>query len=176
MAERSFVEEVKKLRLGAGRERTGLERGGMSVPNSGFGDTGTEILSAAVNGKRLTANTSASEPQKDWSLYYFALPKEGIELAVETKSAAPLAVRVVDESYGLPLIGGGTFRNNVASIFFTAKHWDERTVPIQALVGEFFGRTAGFKEGFPIAFNAPPIFALGITSYLGARVLSGSRQ
>jgi HAE1 family hydrophobic/amphiphilic exporter-1/multidrug efflux pump len=64
---------------------------------------------------------------------------------------------------GFDLIGGGTFRNNVASIFFTAKHWDERTVPIQALVGEFFGRTAGFKEGFPIAFNAPPIFALGIT-------------
>ena len=64
---------------------------------------------------------------------------------------------------GFDLLGGGTFRNNVASIFFTAKHWDEREVPIQALVGEFFGRTMGFKEGFPIAFNAPPIFALGLT-------------
>jgi HAE1 family hydrophobic/amphiphilic exporter-1/multidrug efflux pump len=64
---------------------------------------------------------------------------------------------------GFDFIGGGTFRNNAATIFFTMKHWDERTVPAQALVGEFFGRTGGFKEGLAIAFNAPPIFALGAT-------------
>lgn len=71
---------------------------------------GAEVLSAAVEGKRLTANTSASGPQKNWSLYYFALPKEGIELGLNTRSAAPLAVRVVDESYGLPLLDGATFK------------------------------------------------------------------
>ena len=64
---------------------------------------------------------------------------------------------------GFDFIGGGTFRNNAATIFVTFKHWDERRVPAQALVGEFFGRTAGFKEGLAIAFNAPPIFALGAT-------------
>jgi len=64
---------------------------------------------------------------------------------------------------GFDFIGGGTFRNNAATIFFTMKHWDERNVPAQALVGEFFGRTMGFKEGLAIAFNAPPIFALGAT-------------
>jgi multidrug efflux pump subunit AcrB len=62
---------------------------------------------------------------------------------------------------GMDFIGGGVFRNNAATIFFTMKHWDERKVPAQALVGEFFGRTGGFKEGLAIAFNAPPIFALG---------------
>jgi HAE1 family hydrophobic/amphiphilic exporter-1/multidrug efflux pump len=64
---------------------------------------------------------------------------------------------------GFDFIGGGTFRNNAATIFVTFKHWDQRSVPAQALVGEFFGRTGGFKEGLAIAFNAPAIFALGAT-------------
>src|SRR3954468_1914352 len=64
---------------------------------------------------------------------------------------------------GFDFIGGGTFRNNAATIFVTMKHWDERKTPAQALVGEFYGRTGGFKEGLALAFNAPPIFALGAT-------------
>ncbi|MCA1659326.1 MAG: hypothetical protein LC642_02110, partial [Verrucomicrobiaceae bacterium] len=67
------------------------------------------VLSAAVDGKRLISNAAASEPQKRWSLYYFALPKEGIELVLETRSTSPLAMRVVDESYGLPLLDGAKF-------------------------------------------------------------------
>ncbi|MGZ5036327.1 MAG: efflux RND transporter permease subunit [Usitatibacter sp.] len=64
---------------------------------------------------------------------------------------------------GFDFIGGGTFRNNAATIFFSMKPWDERHVSAQQLVGEFFGRTGGFKEGLAIAFNAPAIFALGAT-------------
>src|SRR5688572_8348526 len=64
---------------------------------------------------------------------------------------------------GMDFIGGGVFRNNAATIFVTFKHWDDREVAAQALVGEFFGRTMGFKEGLAIAFNAPAIFAFGAT-------------
>jgi HAE1 family hydrophobic/amphiphilic exporter-1/multidrug efflux pump len=64
---------------------------------------------------------------------------------------------------GFDFIGGGTFRNNAATIFVTMKPWDQRSVSAQQLVGEFFGRTMGFKEGLAIAFNAPAIFALGAT-------------
>ncbi|APV50316.1 RND transporter [Betaproteobacteria bacterium GR16-43] len=56
---------------------------------------------------------------------------------------------------------GGTYRNNAATIFFPLKHWKDRHVPVQALVGEYFGRTMGIKEGLAIAFNAPAIFGLG---------------
>ena len=56
---------------------------------------------------------------------------------------------------------GGTFRNNAATIFFSLKHWKDRKTPVQALVGEYFGRTMGIKEGLAIAFNAPAIFGLG---------------
>jgi hypothetical protein len=78
--------------------RRGAER--MSVQVS------AEVLSAAIDGKALTSNTTASEGRKDWSLFYLALPKDGIELVLETRSAPPIAVRVIDESYGLPLIDG----------------------------------------------------------------------
>jgi len=56
---------------------------------------------------------------------------------------------------------GGAFRNSAATIFVTQKHWDERPVPVQALVGELWGRTAHIKEGLVLAFAPPPIFGLG---------------
>src|SRR5688572_23662828 len=61
---------------------------------------------------------------------------------------------------GFDFLGGG-FRNNAATIFVTQKHWDERKVPVQQLVGELFGKTAGIKEALVLAFNPPPIFGLG---------------
>lgn len=61
---------------------------------------------------------------------------------------------------GFDFLGGG-FRNNAATIFVTQKHWDERKVPVQALVGELFMKTAGIQEALVLAFNPPPIFGLG---------------
>jgi len=61
---------------------------------------------------------------------------------------------------GLDFIGGG-FRNNAATIFVTQKHWDERKVNTQQLVGDYFMKTASIKEGLVIAFTPPPIFGLG---------------
>jgi HAE1 family hydrophobic/amphiphilic exporter-1/multidrug efflux pump len=61
---------------------------------------------------------------------------------------------------GFDFLGGG-FRNNAATIFVTQRHWDERDVPVQALIGELFMKTAGIKEALVLAFNPPPIFGLG---------------
>ncbi len=55
----------------------------------------------------------------------------------------------------------GYFRNNAATIFVTQKHWDERHVGTQQLVGELFMKTAHVKEGLVLAFAPPPIFGLG---------------
>ncbi len=63
---------------------------------------------------------------------------------------------------GFDFIGGG-YRNNAATIFVTQKHWDERDVTTQQLVGELFGKTAGIKEALVLAFNPPAIFGLGNT-------------
>ena len=97
--EDSAANGVRHLRLHLASPR-GAER--ISVQIS------AEILSATVDGKRLASDSTTSGPQRSWSLYYLALPKDGIELALETRSAAPLALRLVDESYGLPLLDGAT--------------------------------------------------------------------
>jgi HAE1 family hydrophobic/amphiphilic exporter-1/multidrug efflux pump len=64
---------------------------------------------------------------------------------------------------GFDFAGGFVFRENAATIFSTQKHWDERNVPVGALVGEFFGKTAHIKEGLVLAFPPPAIFGLGTT-------------
>jgi hydrophobe/amphiphile efflux-1 (HAE1) family protein len=56
---------------------------------------------------------------------------------------------------------GGSFRNNAATIFVTQKHWDERSVTVRELVGEFFMKTAHINEGLVFAFPPPAIFGLG---------------
>jgi HAE1 family hydrophobic/amphiphilic exporter-1/multidrug efflux pump len=62
---------------------------------------------------------------------------------------------------GFDFLGGG-YRNNAATIFVTQKHWDERPVQVQALVGDLFMKTGGIKEALVIGFNPPPIFGLGM--------------
>jgi Peptidase family M28 len=96
---------VRHLRLHLASPR-GAER--ISVQVRG------EVLSAAVDGKPLPARATTTEPQKIWNFYYFAPPKDGIELVLETKSTPPLAVRVVDESYGLPRLDDVTFKDRPA--------------------------------------------------------------
>ncbi len=61
---------------------------------------------------------------------------------------------------GLDFLGGG-FRNNAATIFVTQKPWDQREVPVQALVGDFYMKTGHIKEGLALAFAPPAIFGLG---------------
>ena len=62
---------------------------------------------------------------------------------------------------GLDFLGGG-FRNNAATIFVTQRHWDERKgVGTHELIGDYFMKTAGIKEGLVLAFAPPPIFGLG---------------
>ncbi len=63
---------------------------------------------------------------------------------------------------GLDFIGGG-YKNNVATMFVVAKHWDERKVGVPELVGELFMKTGHIKEALVLAFAPPPIFGLGTT-------------
>jgi hypothetical protein len=92
-----------RLRLTSPR---GAERIGVEI--------NTEVLSATVEGKPLTSDGTAEKSQKSWSLLYLASPKGGIELVIETRPVSPLVVRVVDESYGLPLREGATFEERPA--------------------------------------------------------------
>jgi HAE1 family hydrophobic/amphiphilic exporter-1/multidrug efflux pump len=80
---------------------------------------------------------------------------------------------------GFDFLGGG-YRNNAATIFVTQKHWDERPMPVQALVGELFMKTGHIKEALVLAFNPPPIFGLGTAGgfefYLQNRGEGGAKR
>jgi HAE1 family hydrophobic/amphiphilic exporter-1/multidrug efflux pump len=81
---------------------------------------------------------------------------------------------------GFDFAGGFVFRENAATVFTTQTHWDERPMPVGALVGEFFGKTAHIKEGLVLAFPPPAIFGLGTTGgyefYLQFRGEGGPRR
>jgi hypothetical protein len=66
-------------------------------------DSQAEVQSFAVNGKRVD---SVFAGKNSWRLRYYALPVEGIELALDVKAQEPLEFRVVDQSYGLPALAG----------------------------------------------------------------------
>src|SRR6266849_2914571 len=128
------------------------------------------MVAIAVGLWRLTPGSLVPEEDQGFYIAVVLLPDgsslertdEMVQKVVATVKENPNIENAVAFT-GFDFIGGGTFRNNAATIFVTFKHWDQRSVPAQALVGEFFGRTGGFKEGLAIAFNAPAIFALGAT-------------
>ncbi|MCC5661298.1 M20/M25/M40 family metallo-hydrolase [Nostoc sp. XA010] len=71
-----------------------------------YADTKTEILEAAVNGKKIDINHTHNNTQNAWGLDYFAIPPEGIELTLSIKRSQPLKLKAVDQSEGLPKIPG----------------------------------------------------------------------
>jgi hypothetical protein len=75
-------------------------------------DSEVEILRVSVNDKQIdeTKASAALGRKKQWSLRYYAIPPEGIDLTAEIKTSEPVKMRAVDLSYGLPEIPGQTFR------------------------------------------------------------------
>ena len=94
-------------------------------------------------------------PDEDQGFYISAiiLP-DGASLQRTDKVVSEVIEIVKRNPYNLDVVAftgfdflGGGFRNNAATMFVTQKHWDERPMPVQALV---------------LAFNPPPIFGLGV--------------
>jgi hypothetical protein len=72
-----------------------------------FLDSPAEVVGSLVNGKRIVTQNTRDTPvssgaRGQWDLRYYAVPQEGIDLVMEVKSAQPLKLRVVDQTYGLP--------------------------------------------------------------------------
>jgi multidrug efflux pump len=108
-------------------------------------------------------------PDEDQGFYIAAviLP-DGASLERTDKVVTEVVQQVKSNQYNEDVVAftgfdflGGTFRENAATMFVTQKHWDERPVPVGALVGEFYGKTGHIKEGLALAFPPPPIFGLG---------------
>jgi len=70
-------------------------------------DSATKILGAAVNGKQISSDnkTAANDAKERWGLRYFGVPINGIELLLKIAPGLPLKLRVVDQTYALPIVG-----------------------------------------------------------------------
>jgi len=74
-------------------------------------DSKADFVMRSLNGMAVDSSRlpGAAERKNFWSLRYYALPPEGIDLVADTKPSEPLKVRVVDQSFGLPEIEGHPF-------------------------------------------------------------------
>lgn len=62
-----------------------------------------QVVGGEVGGRPLVMQPlSGGRSDAPWSLQYYALPPEGIELSLRVRSSKPVDVRAVDQSYGLP--------------------------------------------------------------------------
>lgn len=64
---------------------------------------------------------------------------------------------------GLNFLGGGGLKSSAATMFFPLEPWEDRQQSAKELVGEFYMKTGGIKEGLPLAFSPPAIQGLGQT-------------
>ena len=117
---------------------------------------------------RITPGSLVPDEDQGWYFAPVILP-DGASLQRTDKMVEEVTAAIRSNPFnehvmaftGFDFAGGFVFRENAATIFVTQKHWDERPMPVGALVGEFYGKTAHIKEGLAIAFPPPAIFGLG---------------
>lgn len=93
-----------------------------------FADEKTEVLGAAVNSKPIESDEAATRPgpKAPWGLSYYALPEEGIELAISIKASSPAHFRVIDRTYQLPDVPG--LKAKPEGIIATASQYSDATL------------------------------------------------
>jgi hypothetical protein len=67
-------------------------------------EPGVIVDRASINEKQVPGNSGQAGAKGAWGLRYYALPAEGLDLNISLKTAGPFTMRVVDQTYGLPVI------------------------------------------------------------------------
>jgi len=94
--EKKEADGVQTVRMRVSSPR---EAGSLAI----YIDSNTQVLSASINNKQM------SDEQKDrWGLFIDGFPKEGVELLLQLRTAEPLKIRLVDQSYGLPPVNAAS--------------------------------------------------------------------
>ena len=106
-----------------------------------FADPQTQILRATLRGKQIdySAAAAAPEPQVKKLLTYHAIPKDGIEIALQTKPGAPVRLIAMDQSYGFPEAAGGAQLNKPDHLMPLSFTYSDSTLVAKSFV---FGASA----------------------------------
>jgi hypothetical protein len=83
-----------------------------------FVDPASKVRRTMINGKEANLTNGRAQPagQLLRVLTYLAIPKEGLELTLETEPSTLVKITAMDQSYGFPEIPGATFKNMPDSI------------------------------------------------------------
>ena len=86
-------------------------------------ESNSEVIQATINGKSVSGNHG-----EWWGIRYYAVPQEGIEVALQVKSSVPLKVRAVDLSYGLPELPGTFYTSRPAYMISSLYPYSDSTL------------------------------------------------
>jgi hypothetical protein len=90
-----------------------------------------EVRGASVNGKAFreeAAAASKDEGSNTWALRFYALPPEGIELTLVSKSQQPVRIKAVDQTYELPSLPGVAFKPRPGSVIAAPMPFNDSTL------------------------------------------------
>jgi hypothetical protein len=96
--------DTRKLRLRVSSPR-GAKHLSLWLQSDDPQDHDTPVLSAAVDGEPIEEPTDLG-PWGRWGVEFRTLPNEGVVLTLKVRAGAPLRLRVVDSSDGLPHVPG----------------------------------------------------------------------
>jgi hypothetical protein len=96
--------DKRTLRLRASSPR-GAENLSLWLESDGSQELDTPVLSAAVDGQP-AGQTAQLRSQGRWGLEFYNLPEDGVEITLKVRAGAPLQLRAVDYSDGLPEVPG----------------------------------------------------------------------
>jgi hypothetical protein len=101
-----------------------------------FADPQTQILRATLNGKQIdhSADPPPAEPQVKKLLAYHAIPKEGIEIALQTRPGAPVRLIAMDQSYGLPEAAGDARQDKPDHLMPLSFTYSDSTLMVKSFV------------------------------------------
>jgi peptidase M28-like protein len=123
------------------------------------------VLEGSVDGKPVPASPPEGR-RGNWGFVFVGVPDEGITLVLHAKAAQPLAVRVVDQSNGLPALPGESFKPRPESFMPAPGPFDSSTLVSKTFA--FESRSA----------TTPPARAVGErkveTGAAGSRTKSGA--
>ena len=98
-------------------------------------DSAATVIGSSVNGKQIDPLASvAKDAPRDWDLRYYAVPQEGVEISLEVKSAEPIKLRLVDQSYGLPKISDRAWKARPEGIIPTPFSFNDSTFVSKSFV------------------------------------------
>lgn len=101
-----------------------------------YGEPDSGIREIVISGKRTAfepgiATASTNVP---WVMHYYALPAEGLELVLELQPQAQVKLRVVDQSYELPVLPNFSVTARPEDLMPSSAPWNETTFVSKSFV------------------------------------------